>query len=101
MLKLKDNGWFRKSAKYAIAVGEDAKNEEIGTLLSEFTGVRENVRYADEGAALVDLVQYIAIRASEVQTSMLSGDGGDGGINSKSTGSIFSSVDDSLFSSIS
>ena len=91
--KLKANKWFQKSAKYAIAVGEEAKNIEIGRLLAQFTGVVENVRYADEGSALCDLIEFIAVRASEVQTSMVS----DGG---SSSGSIFTSRDSSLFSSI-
>ena len=84
--KLQNNGWFRKSAKYAIAVGEEARTTEIGNLLTGFTGVRENVRFADEGEALVDLIQYIALRASEVQTSLVSDTGG-------STSSIFNQVD--------
>lgn len=68
--KLQENGWFRKSAKYAIAVGEEAKNEEIDRILSQFTGVSGNVRYADEGEALCDLIQFITVRASEIQSSM-------------------------------
>jgi len=91
---LKNNKWFKKSAKYAIAVGEEAKNAETGRLLAQFTDVIENVRYADEGAALCNLIEFIAVRASEVQTSMVGG-GGSG-----SSSSIFSKKDSSLFSSI-
>lgn len=91
---LKGNKWFKKSVKYAIAVGEEAKNAAIGKLLSQFTGVIENVRYADEGAALCKLIEFITVRASEVQTSILA-DGGD-----KSNSSIFADVDSSLFSSM-
>ena len=94
--KLHGNGWFKKSAKYAIAVGEEAKNEEIGRLLTAFTGVRENVRYADEGDALCNLIEFITIRASEVQTSMLSQT--KGGFEDKP--SIFIDPDPSLFSSM-
>ena len=90
--KLKHNGWFRKAAKYAIAVGEEARTIEIGNMLFQFTGVRENVRFADEGDALVDLVQFIAVRASEVQSSMITGTGG-----SKDT--VFSE-EDPFFSSM-
>lgn len=111
LAKLKNNKWFAKSAKYAIAVGEEAKNAEIGKLLSQFTGVRENVRYADEGKALCDLIEFIAVRASEVQTSMVSSGGSTGNPNEGSSGfgmgnnpqggnSIFSDVDESLFSSM-
>ena len=99
--RLKNNGWFNKSAKYAIAVGEEAKNEEIGKLLATFTGVRENVRFADEGDALCNLIEFIAIRASEVQSSMVSRPVGDNfGREDGGTPSIFSNVDSSLFSSM-
>lgn len=95
LAKLHKNGWFKKAAKYAIAVGEEARNEEIGNLLSMFTGVRENVRYADEGEALCNLIEFITIRASEVQTSMLS-NSSDGKPDDQS---LFDSPDASLFSS--
>ena len=99
--RLKNNGWFNKSAKYAIAVGEEAKNEEIGRLLATFTDMRENVRFADEGEALCDLIEFIAIRASEVQSSMVSRPvDGDGSNDHSKTPSIFSDVDSHLFSSM-
>lgn len=94
--RLRKNGWFQKSSKYAIAVGEEARNETIGKLLAEFTGIRENVRYADEGDALCDLIEFIAMRGSEIQTSMIST--GDDGV--KPDQSLFSKVDPSLFSSM-
>ena len=94
--RLKKNGWFRKSTKYAIAVGEEARNEEIGRLLEQFTGVRENVRYADEGEALCSLIEFIAVRGSEVQTSMVSS-GNDPNHNQSS---LFENPDPSLFSSM-
>lgn len=90
---LNNNKWFRKSAKYAIAVGEDAKTENVARVLTQFTGIKENVRYADEGSALCGLIQYITVRASEVQTS-IGGQGSDGGRG------IFPKVDTNLFSSI-
>lgn len=93
--KLFSNGWFAKSAKYAIAVGDEAKSQEICRILTSFTGVRENVRHADEGEALCDLIKFIAIRASEVQTSMLSNT--IGGENKET--SIFDEPD-SFFSSM-
>ncbi len=94
--KLKQNGWFKKSSRYAIAVGEESRNEEIGMLLAEFTGVRENVRYADEGDALCSLIEFITVRASEVQTSMVS----SGESGKKAGDSIFDKPDPSLFSSM-
>lgn len=96
LAKLRRNGWFKKSAKYAVAVGNEARTLAVAELLAEFTGLRENVRYADEGEALCNLIEYIAIRASEVQTSMASSstDGPTLGA------SIFPDEDPVLFSSL-
>ena len=94
--RLRHNGWFRQSAKYAVAVGEEARNEEIAQVLSEFTGLKQNVRYADEGEALCDLIEYIAVRASEVQTSLVSSSFDQ----QRDPDSIFGDVDASLFSSM-
>ena len=96
LARLQSNGWFRKSIKYAIAAGDEAKKPEVGRILSEFTGVRENVRFADEGEALCNLIEFIAIRASEVQTSLLSA----GPQTTKAQESIFADTDSSLFSSM-
>jgi hypothetical protein len=54
------------------------------------------VRYADEGEALCELIEFIAIRASEVQTSLVSSSSG----TASHEQSIFSDVDGSLFSSL-
>lgn len=95
LARLNNNGWFRQSARYAIAVGEEAKNENVIKLLSCFTGDEKNVRYADEGEALCSLIQYVAIRASQAQTSMIS----VGGTGDKPN-NIFDDRDDHLFSSL-
>ena len=90
--KLKQNKWFRKSAKYAIAVGEEARTPEVARLLTQFTDLPENVRFADEGAALCQLIQFIAVRASEVQSSMVTGTEGGSIFNEPDSGwsSMFS-----------
>ncbi len=78
--KLKNNGWFQQSARYAIAVGPDATSDLVKRTLTEFTGDADNVHYADEGEALCRLIEYIAISASQIQTSMVKTDrGGDSG----------------------
>lgn len=95
LARLNRNGWFKQSAKYAIAVGEEARGESVVRLLSTFTGDEMNVRYADEGEALCSLIQYVAIRASQVQTSVVSV-GGTG----KGQQGIFDEKDTDLFSSL-
>ena len=94
LARLKQNGWFRKSTKYAIATGAEARTEQTRELLCAFTGSRENVRYADEGEALCDLIQFIAVRASEVQTSVMSTGGA-----AQQIPSVFSG-EDGFFSSL-
>ena len=96
--KLDQNGWFRKSSKYAIAVGEDARTADVVRLLALFAQAEQNVRYADEGEALCSLIEFVAVRASEVQTSMVSSPAPDQGGSGFS--SIFSDRDPSLFSSL-
>lgn len=91
--KLQANKWFQKSGRYAIAVGEEAKSPEVIETLAQFTGDQANVRYVDDGAELCDLIQFITVRASEVQTSMVVSDGAG-------TNSIFKDRDDTLFSSL-
>ena len=96
--KLDQNGWFRKSSKYAIAVGEDARTADVVRLLALFAQAEQNVRYVDEGEALCSLIEFVAVRASEVQTSMVSSPAPDQGGSGFS--SIFSDRDPSLFSSL-
>ena len=92
--RLRHNGWFRQSAKYAIAVGDDARSKEVINIFSDFVDDINNLRYADEGEALCSLIQYVAINASKIQTSMLSSSGTNMG------SSLFSEKDNNLFSSM-
>lgn len=92
--RLRRNGWFKQSAKYAIAVGDDARSKEVINIFSEFVDDINNLRYADEGEALCSLIQYVAINASKIQTSMLSSSGTNMG------SSLFSEKDNNLFSSM-
>ncbi len=93
--KLQKNGWFRQSARYAIAVGEEARTAKVQQILTEFTENELNVRYADEGAALVQLIEFVAVRASMVQSTMVST-----GPDRSESNSVFTQRDSSLFSSL-
>ena len=64
--RLRDNGWFNRSVKYAIAVGDEARHDETGQILASFTGVWNNVCFADEGDSLCDLIKYITTLALKV-----------------------------------
>ena len=91
---LRKNGWFNEGLKYAIAVGKDAKSERVSNVLAEFTGDKDNVRYAEQGSKLCDLIQYVLVRGSKIQTKMLST--GDNAPQEK----LFSNPDPDLWDSM-
>lgn len=60
--KLKQNNWFKKAIKVAVAIGNDA-NQEV---LAEFTGSKEAVITVHTPEALKKWIQFVSVRASEV-----------------------------------
>lgn len=60
--KLKQNNWFKKAIKVAVAIGDDA-NE---TVLADFTGNREAVIKVHTPEALKKWIQFVSVRASEI-----------------------------------
>ena len=79
--KLKNNSWFKKAIKVAIAIGEDANT----SVLSDFTGNQEAVITVHSPEALKKWIQFVSVRASEIGSkssnagiSDPAGTGGDG-----------------------
>lgn len=60
--KLKQNNWFKKAIRVAIAIGDDANME----VLSEFTGNSEAVITVHTPEALKKWIQFVSVRASEI-----------------------------------
>lgn len=60
--KLKQNNWFKKAIKVAIAIGEDA-NQEV---LTEFTGHMEAVIRVHTPKELKKWIRFIGVRSSEI-----------------------------------
>ncbi len=60
--KLKQNNWFKKAIKVAIAIGEEANK----LVLSDFTGSDESVVTVYNTATLKKWVQFVSVRASKV-----------------------------------
>ncbi len=60
--KLKNNRWFQKSIKVALAIGDSA-NQHV---LSDFTGSMESVITVHSTEALKKWIQFVSVRASEV-----------------------------------
>ena len=60
--KLKQNNWFKKAIKVAIAIGEDANTN----VLADFTGNSEAVITVHTPEALKKWIQFVSVRASEI-----------------------------------
>lgn len=59
---LKQNNWFKKAIKVAIAIGDDA-NQQV---LADFTGNVEAVITVHSPEALKKWIQFVSVRASEI-----------------------------------
>ncbi len=59
---LKENNWFKKAIKVAIAIGDEANK----LVLSEFTGSEESVVTVYNSSTLKKWVQFVSVRASKV-----------------------------------
>ena len=60
--KLKQNNWFKKAIKVAIAIGDDANK----SVLAEFTGSVESVIATHKPYELKKWIQFVSVRASEI-----------------------------------
>ena len=71
--KLKENNWFKKAIKVAVAIGDDADQK----VLADFTGSKESVITVHTPEALKKWIQFVSVRSSEIgsRSSHVSGDG--------------------------
>lgn len=60
--ELKNNNWFKKSIKAAIAFGDDANKE----VLREFTGSYESVLTAYTPETLLKMIRWVSVTASQI-----------------------------------
>lgn len=60
--KLKENNWFKKAIKAAVAIGDDVNK----AVLSDFTGTSEAVLEAHTPEALKKMIKFVSVRASEI-----------------------------------
>jgi uncharacterized protein YegL len=73
---LKQNNWFKKAIKVAVAIGNDANK----SVLAEFTSNEETVLEVHNGAMLRKMIRFISVRASEIASKSANvgyGDDGD------------------------
>lgn len=60
--KLKENNWFKKAIKVAVAIGDDANKN----VLADFTGNSESVLEVHTPEALKKMIKFVSVRASEI-----------------------------------
>jgi uncharacterized protein YegL len=73
--KLKQNNWFKKAIKVAVAIGEDANK----TVLADFTGNIEAVITVHTPEALKKWIQFVSVRASEIGSKSSNASSGNSG----------------------
>ena len=90
--KLKQNNWYKKAIKVAVAIGEDANK----TVLSDFTGNIESVITVHTPEALKKWIQFVSVRASEIGSKRSSTGIADSSANSStdSAPDVFSKQDE-------
>ena len=75
LARLKENNWFKKAIKVAIAIGEEANRD----VLSEFTGNKEAVLTVHTPEALTKMIRFVSVTASQIGSK--SSSVGKGGID--------------------
>lgn len=71
--KLKQNNWFKKAIKVAIAIGDDANKN----VLADFTGNSEAVITVHTPEELKKWIQFVSVRASEIGSKSANAGSGD------------------------
>jgi len=84
LAELKKNKWFAKAIKAAVAIGDGADKD----ILSEFTGNSETVLETHSSEALMKLIRFVSVRASQIGSKSSTV-----GVSSK-TGEVPSKMDD-------
>ena len=59
---LKQNNWFKKAIKVAVAIGSDANKE----ILAEFTGNSEGVLTVHSPEALKKMIRFVSVTSSQI-----------------------------------
>lgn len=88
--KLKQNNWFKKAIKVAIAIGNDANLD----VLEEFTGNSEAVITVHTPQALKKWIQFVSVRASEIGSKSSNAESSDQSGNPGETSAPVSKQDE-------
>ena len=93
---MKQNNWFKKAIKVAIAIGEDANQ----TVLADFTGNVESVITVHTPEALKKWIQFVSVRASEIGSKSSNAGSGSGDAAPSGDGSEIVSKQDEFVKEI-
>ena len=88
--KLKQNNWFKKAIKVAIAIGEDANK----TVLADFTGNSEAVIEVHTPEALKKWIKFVSVTSSQIGSKSSNAGTGDSSSNGDSESEIVSKQDE-------
>jgi uncharacterized protein YegL len=67
LAELQKNNWFKAAIKVAVAIGDDARKDE----LAKFTGAMESVLEVHNAAMLRKMIRFVSVRASQVASKSL------------------------------
>lgn len=73
LANLRENNWFKRAIKAAVAIGNDANTE----ILQEFTGSRDSVLTAHNSDSMKKMIRFVSVTASQIgsQSSNVSAEG--------------------------
>lgn len=94
--KLKQNNWFKKAIKVAVAIGADANTD----VLADFTGNMEAVITVHTPEALKKWIQFVSVRASEIGSKSSNAGTYDGSIPTEGDSSNHDSKQDTFIQQI-
>ncbi len=84
---LKQNNWFKKSIKVALAIGDDVDKN----VLASFTGTSEAVLTAHTPEALMKMIKFVSVTSSQIGSK-------SSGVGSNQIDQISSKQDDMIMS---
>ncbi|MBQ1388922.1 MAG: VWA domain-containing protein [Clostridia bacterium] len=69
---LRQNNWFKKAIKVAVAIGENANRD----VLAEFTGNEESVLSVHNPEALKKMIRFVSVTSSQIGSQSMAVGGG-------------------------
>jgi len=87
---LKQNNWFKAAIKVAVAIGDDADKD----ILAAFTGTKETVLEVHTTNALIKMIKFVSVRASQVASTNAKADPSQGNPDQAKTEELIAALDE-------